>query len=447
VIVLRILEVAIFPSNNRNMKIIMKTKIKQFPAKNPNPVLSVGKDGKVLYSNEAGEPLLNEWGVRVGDKLPSSITERIQEVISWNSPEKMEVKVEKKVYLVVFHPLREQECVNISGFDISGQKEVEEKPQKSEAQEKSNLELAKIIDAKVIQSLMNDFNKLVHIPMGLTDLKGNVLVSAGWQEMCTKFHRVNFEACKHCVESDINLSMGVSPGKYKLYKCKNNIWDVVTPIMVEGQHVGNILSGQFFFDDEPLDYELFRSQARQYGFNEEEYIAALEKVPRLSREAVDTGMAFFMTFANMISQLSYSNIKLSRSLAERNALVDALRESEELERAHSDELAAVLDAVPVAVYIAQDPKALMITGNRLSYEWLQIPVGTNFSKSTPVGERTDTFRLFKNGVELPPQNMPSQMAAGGREVHDCELDIVSASGEIRHVLGNARPLRDEQGKL
>ena len=72
----------------------------------------------------------------------------------------------------------------------------------------------------------------------------------------------------------------------------------------------------------------------------------------------------------VISQrvLSYSNIKLAQSLAEREALVDALQESEKRERVRSDELAAVLDAVPVAVYIAHDPQALQITGNRLSYE-------------------------------------------------------------------------------
>ncbi len=105
--------------------------------------------------------------------------------------------------------------------------------------------------------------------------------------------------------------------------------DIATPIIVESQHIGYVFSGQFFFDDESLDYELFRSRARQYGFNEEEYIAALEKVPRLSREAVDTGMAFFMTFANMISQLSYSNIKLAKSLEERDTLVNALLENRE----------------------------------------------------------------------------------------------------------------------
>ncbi len=425
----------------------MTAKIDQFPAINSNPVLSVAKDGVILYSNEAGKPLLHDWGVRVGEKLPLNLEIFVQRAISRKSIEEIEVNMGKKVYFIVFHPLPEQECVNIYGFDISDRKKPEGKLRESEIQETANLELANIIDVKAVQSLMSDFYTLAHIPMALLDLKSNILVSVGWQDICTKFHRANPEACKHCVESDINLTAGVNPGGYKLYKCKNNMWDVVTPIIVEGQHVGNIFSGQFFFEDETLDYELFRSQARQYGFNEEEYIKALEKVPRLSRKAVDTSMAFFMTFANMISQLSYSNIKLSQSLAERDAVVDALQESEKSERARSNELAVVLDAVPVSVYIAHDPQSLQITGNRLSYEWLRIPLGTNLSKSAPEGEKPEMFKLFKDGIELQPADMPSQLSATGIEINDCELDIVSADGEIRHVLGNARPLRDEQGNL
>jgi hypothetical protein len=41
--------------------------------------------------------------------------------------------------------------------------------------------LADIIDIQVIQSLMNDFYKLANMPIGINDLKGNVLVSAGWR--------------------------------------------------------------------------------------------------------------------------------------------------------------------------------------------------------------------------------------------------------------------------
>ncbi len=313
------------------------------------------------------------------------------------------------------------------------------------ARETANLELAEIVDTQAIQSLMDDFYEFAHITIALVDLKGNVLVSIGWQDICTRFHRVHPDACKHCVESDTKLSAGVPQGEFKLYRCKNNMWDTATPIMVGGQHVGNIFSGQFFFEDEPLDYELFRSQARQYGFDEEEYIAALEKVPRLSPSAVATGMAFFAKLANMLSQLSYSNIKLAHSLAERDTLVDALRESEERERSRSDELAVVLDAVPAAVWIAHDPQALQVTGNRLSYEWIRIPEGANASRSAPEGERPEMVRIFKDGVGIPPANMPVQMSASGIEINNYEFDFVYPDGGMRHVLGNARPLRDEQG--
>jgi PAS domain S-box-containing protein len=190
-------------------------------------------------------------------------------------------------------------------------------------------ELADIIDAEALQSLMADFYALARIPMALVDVKGKVLVGVGWQDICTKFHRVHPETCRYCLESDTQLSAGVLPGEFKLYKCKNNMWDIATPLSVAGHRLGNVFSGQFFFEDEPLDYELFRAQAKRYGFDVGGYLAALEAVPRISRESISTGMAFFSKLADMLSRLSYSNIQLARSAAEREALMDSLRESKE----------------------------------------------------------------------------------------------------------------------
>lgn len=191
------------------------------------------------------------------------------------------------------------------------------------------LDLGDIVDAPPIQSLMNDFYALTHMPMSLIDLHGKVLVGVGWQDICTKFHRINPETCKNCIESDVHLSAGVSPGEYKIYKCKNNMWDVATPVMIGDQKFGNLFTGQFFFEDEPLDYELFRSQAREYGFDEQKYITSLEAVPRLSKEILKTGMSFFMQLADILSKLSYSNLKLARLLTERNAIMESLCKSEE----------------------------------------------------------------------------------------------------------------------
>jgi PAS domain S-box-containing protein len=192
-----------------------------------------------------------------------------------------------------------------------------------------NLDLDDIIDSRSLQALVDDYYELTGMPMGLLDNKGKVLVGVGWQAICTQFHRVNPETCKNCIESDVQLSAGIPHGEYKIYKCRNNMWDVATPVMVGDRQFGNLFMGQFFFDDEALDYELFRSQARQYGFDEKEYITALEAVPRLSRETLNTSMAFFMKLADILSRLSYSNLKLARSLAERDALMASLRESEE----------------------------------------------------------------------------------------------------------------------
>ena len=150
------------------------------------------------------------------------------------------------------------------------------------------------------------------------------------------------ETRKNCLESDIILSEGVKPGEFKAYKCKNNMWDMVTPLMVGGKHLGNLFIGQFFYDDETPDIEFFRNQARRCGFNEKDYLAALEKVPRFSRETVNTGMQFYAKFANFISTLSFSTIQQSRLLAEGKRKEIALKNRE-------NKLSAIFRAAPTGI--------------------------------------------------------------------------------------------------
>ena len=190
------------------------------------------------------------------------------------------------------------------------------------------LSLGDIIDREVLQSVMEEFYKLTKIGGAMVDISGNILVSAGWQDICIKFHRCYPDTLKNCLESDTILSSGVPPGTFKAYRCKNNMWDMVTPIEVAGRHLGNIFIGQFFYEDEIPDYDLFRGQARQYGFDEKEYLEALDRVPRLSRETVDAAMTFFTRLAGMISSLSYSNISLSRTLSRQEEVLLRLGENE-----------------------------------------------------------------------------------------------------------------------
>jgi PAS domain S-box-containing protein len=198
-------------------------------------------------------------------------------------------------------------------------------------------DLAGLIDLPAIQALMDDFQAFEDIGMAIVDLEGRVLAATGWQDICTKFHRVHSETRRHCIESDTALTAGIVPGEFKLYHCQNHLWDMATPIVVGGRHVGNFFLGQFFFDDEEVDLDTFRAQARQYGFDEEEYLAALGRVPRWSRDKVGRAMAFYARFSGLISELGWRNLQLRQALDEQRRdrehlqlharLLDAVRES------------------------------------------------------------------------------------------------------------------------
>jgi PAS domain S-box-containing protein len=155
---------------------------------NPNPVISVGNEGTVLHSNKASEPLLQEWGVKIGKKLPSSIIDTVQKVITQNNPEKMEVKAGNRVYLVVFHPLPEQESVSISGFDITDQKELERKLRIKEKQNDILYKIGKVgLEYETLQSFLNESVRLIASTLEIEYCKilelmpdGNFLLRAGF---------------------------------------------------------------------------------------------------------------------------------------------------------------------------------------------------------------------------------------------------------------------------
>ena len=188
-----------------------------------------------------------------------------------------------------------------------------------------DVELADVIDVPALQEMMDDYYALTGIGVGIIDLKGNVLIGTGWQDICVKFHRAVPESCVFCRQSDTSLSTDVPSGTFKEYRCKNNMWDISTPIMLGDRHIGNIFLGQFLYEDEEPDYELFRAQAKRFGYDETEYLAALDQVPRWSRETVRKAMSFYAKLARMISKAGYNNIILAEALARSERAEEELR--------------------------------------------------------------------------------------------------------------------------
>ena len=126
-------------------------------------------------------------------------------------------------------------------------------------------------------------------------------------------------------------------------------------------------------------------------------------------------------------------------VTERKRIQEALRE-------RAEELQAVLDAVPAAVFVALDPECRMMTGNRTCNELLRLPHGANPSKSA--GEEAPrNFRALKDGGEIAPEDLPVQKAAAtGKDVRGFELELAFDDGDAMHIYGHAAPLFDASGK-
>lgn len=280
------------------------------------------------------------------------------------------------------------------------------------------LTLADVIDPEALQAMMDDFYRITHIGIGICDVHGNNLVATGWQDICTKFHRVHPETLRNCRESDCSLAGGVAKGACKAYRCKNNLWDVVTPIVLGGRHLGNVFFGQYFYEDEILDYELFRSQARRYGFDETEYLAALDRVHRCSREKVDAIMAYYARFAEMISSLSYSRIQLSRSLSRKDEAFRQLRASEDLFR-------KAFLASPDAIAITRLADGMFVSVNQ-GFEQI-----AGYTQEQAVGKTSLEINLWKNPEDR--RKVVEELRAK-REVRNYGATFLTRKGEVHGLM-------------
>ncbi|WP_462325086.1 PocR ligand-binding domain-containing protein [Desulfoplanes sp.] len=224
----------------------------------------------------------------------------------------------------------EQRVRNILDTVLSPEKDVAE------------LALGDVLDVTGVQALMDDLYQAAGIPIGIVDTAGKVLVATGWQEICTRFHRNHPDTCKNCMESDTLLTQGVEPGTFKAYRCKNNMWDIATPLVVGGRHLGNIFIGQFLYGDEEPDLERFRDQARRYGFDETAYLAALDKVPRWSRDKVEHAMRFYAQLSHVMSTNAYARLKLASLLEEQKLAKEQLAQLNTGLRAKNRELEQIL---------------------------------------------------------------------------------------------------------
>lgn len=186
------------------------------------------------------------------------------------------------------------------------------------------INILNLIDFEEVNKLLEGFNQSTGFVTAILDLEGNILSKSGWRQICTEFHRVNPETARNCKISDTILANRLATDeKYHFYECYNGLVDVAVPIVINGEHIANLFSGQFFFEEPNRAF--FKKQAETKGFNEPDYLNALENVPIVSKDRVKVAMDFLLNMTQIISKITLQKM-------EQLQLYEALKKSEERSR-------------------------------------------------------------------------------------------------------------------
>ena len=91
----------------------------KFPRENPNPVLRVSQEGKIIYANAGSSPLLKSWRCGVNDFLPDRWLGYAANIYESGIHEEVEIDLGDRIFLVMFSPVKESGYTCLYGRDIT----------------------------------------------------------------------------------------------------------------------------------------------------------------------------------------------------------------------------------------------------------------------------------------------------------------------------------------
>jgi signal transduction histidine kinase len=113
----------------------------------------------------------------------------------------------------------------------------------------------------------------------------------------------------------------------------------------------------------------------------------------------------------------------------------------------AEELQAVLDVLPVGIFIADDASCSVIRSNPAGAAMLGIGPNVNVSATRP-GAEALPFRVLRDGVEVSPDGLAMQRSARlGAPVRDDELVVERQDGATTIITIDAVPLFDGDARV
>ena len=304
----------------------------------------------------------------------------------------------------------------------------------NDAYESQEFTLSDIVNIPALQKIMEIRNQ----PIGIMDHDNRILVAAAWQDVCVKFHRVHPESAKRCQISDDYVKNNLNPDQFVSYHCANGLWDIAFPIVIENRHVGTIFIGQYFYDDDSIDYEFFKRQSDCLGFDWKDYKKALDKVPRFSKEQVRNYMEFNRQIVNIMAEQGIANLRLKREMEERKRTEGALDFQLRV-------MGTLLENLPVGVLMIEAETGKTLIENAEAGRLFGREILPDMNEEN-INRRGIAYKS-STGEIYPPDEMPIILGLKGINGHVDDMIIKRPDGSsiLLEVFGS--PIYDNAGKV
>ena len=158
------------------------------------------------------------------------------------------------------------------------------------------MELKEFMDISKLQKIQDNFSDATGLAAIAVGNDGQYLTEgSNFTDFCMKYTRGSKEGNRRCVKCD-NEGSGT-------YLCHAGLMDFSVDIKVGDEKVGAIIGGQIL--PETPDEESFRKTAKELGIDEDEYIAALNKVTISSEEKIRAATNLLELIVNQLVNLEY----------------------------------------------------------------------------------------------------------------------------------------------
>ena len=304
-----------------------------------------------------------------------------------------------------------------------------------EIQETSFMDIFNLSDIQHLQDLFADAHGVASI---ITDMNGNPITQpSNFTRLCEKIIRKTEKGCANCLKSDAVIGRHNPSGAIVQTCLSCGLWDAGASINVGGKHIANWLIGQV--RNEQVDEQRMMRYAGEIGADIEDFEAALLEVPFMSLEQFHKTADLLFVFANELSEKGFSNLQLSRLIAEKEKAIASLQQREEnlLITLHSigdgvistDINGLIVSMNPVAERLC-GWKLTEASGKPLADVFSIIDTETRLSAANPVKEVLD------KGEIVGLANHTALVSRNGTEyqIADSAAPIMNKNGEITGVV-------------